>query len=137
MNPSADGIGSAINDTTREVGSALGVAVLGSLFSSNFGTGVMSRLSGSGLPRGEAHALGQSLVGGSSSTGSHVHGAMAVHVHAALGGAFVHAMDITMIAAAGVVLVGAALSALLLPSRAAVSSEAPAELTPEPMPLAA
>ncbi|WP_197497624.1 hypothetical protein [Mycobacterium sp. 1274756.6] len=35
--PSRAGIGSAVNDATRELGSTLGVAVVGSLFSSIFG----------------------------------------------------------------------------------------------------
>ena len=37
------GIGSAMNDTTRELGGALGVAVLGSLVTSQYTSGVLGR----------------------------------------------------------------------------------------------
>ena len=39
--PSRAGIGSAVNDATRELGSTLGVAVIGSVFSSIFGSRLM------------------------------------------------------------------------------------------------
>ena len=38
--PSKAGVGSAINDTTREVGGALGIAVLGSLLSIGYRNGI-------------------------------------------------------------------------------------------------
>src|SRR5690606_240841 len=40
------GMGSATNDTTRELGGALGVAVLGSLVTSQYTSGVSSALEG-------------------------------------------------------------------------------------------
>jgi EmrB/QacA subfamily drug resistance transporter len=40
------GVGSAMNDTTRQVGGAVGVAVLGSILSSHYGPNLASRLSG-------------------------------------------------------------------------------------------
>ena len=52
------GVGSAMNDLTRELGSALGIAVVGSLFSS----GYRSAISGStaGLPTEAVHAVEES-----------------------------------------------------------------------------
>jgi len=44
------GVGSAINDTTRELGGALGVAVFGSVVASNFHADLAHRLTGTGLP---------------------------------------------------------------------------------------
>ena len=44
------GVGSAVNDTTRQVGGALGVAVLGSVFTSIYGSRVADRLSGQDVP---------------------------------------------------------------------------------------
>jgi len=40
------GVGSAVNDTTREVGGALGIALLGSLLSSGFRSGMADALAG-------------------------------------------------------------------------------------------
>ena len=44
------GVGSAVNDTTRQVGGALGVAVLGSVFTSIYGSRVIDSLSTSDIP---------------------------------------------------------------------------------------
>ena len=38
------GLGSAVNDTTREVGGAVGIAVLGSIWSSHYGSGMNAAL---------------------------------------------------------------------------------------------
>ena len=48
------GVGSAVNDTTRELGGALGVAVMGSLVASHFRSSMQGAVSG--LP-GEGDAL--------------------------------------------------------------------------------
>ena len=48
------GVGSAMNDTTRELGGALGVAVLGSIVTSQYASGIAGDLAGSargGRPR--------------------------------------------------------------------------------------
>lgn len=44
------GVGSAVNDTTRELGGTLGVAVVGSVFSSVYGPRLVERLSGLPIP---------------------------------------------------------------------------------------
>jgi EmrB/QacA subfamily drug resistance transporter len=55
------GVGSAVNDTTRELGGALGVAVLGSLSASAYASGVADL--GAGLPAAAADAARASLGG--------------------------------------------------------------------------
>ncbi len=55
------GVGSAMNDTLRQVGGALGVAILGSILTSNYGPGMESATHG--LPAGAASAA-QDSVGG-------------------------------------------------------------------------
>jgi EmrB/QacA subfamily drug resistance transporter len=55
------GVGSAVNDTTRELGGALGVAVLGSLAVSHYSSGIASSLVG--LPPAAAEAATSSLGG--------------------------------------------------------------------------
>src|SRR5581483_2954865 len=42
--PSKAGVGSAMNDTTRQMGGALGVAIIGSVFASSYRPGVASKL---------------------------------------------------------------------------------------------
>ena len=49
------GVGSAVNDTTRQVGGALGVAVLGSVLSSGFGPKIDSFFKGTPIPAGVQH----------------------------------------------------------------------------------
>ena len=44
------GVGSAVNDTTRQVGGAVGVAVIGSVFSSIYGSKVVDALRGRPIP---------------------------------------------------------------------------------------
>jgi MFS family permease len=44
------GVGSAVNDTTRQVGGAVGVAVIGSVFSSIYGSKVVDALRGQPVP---------------------------------------------------------------------------------------
>jgi EmrB/QacA subfamily drug resistance transporter len=55
------GMGSATNDTTRELGGALGVAVLGSLVASQYASGVSEAVAG--LPA-EARAVAEGSLGG-------------------------------------------------------------------------
>jgi len=44
------GVGSAVNDTTRQIGGALGVAVIGSVLATTYGDRIGSFLAGLGLP---------------------------------------------------------------------------------------
>ncbi|HEV3452786.1 MAG TPA: MFS transporter [Acidimicrobiia bacterium] len=55
------GVGSAVNDTTRQVGGAVGVAVIGSIFSSIYGSRVVSALRGQRLPTTVVHNAKQQL----------------------------------------------------------------------------
>jgi EmrB/QacA subfamily drug resistance transporter len=58
------GAGSAVNDTTREVGGTLGVAIIGSVLNSAYGSHVLAALIRLGAPAAAAHAAGQSVVAG-------------------------------------------------------------------------
>ena len=57
------GVGSAMNDTTRQIGGALGVAILGSIFASSYATHIVSSLRGSArvVDRGRADSVGAAL----------------------------------------------------------------------------
>ena len=54
--PAKAGIGSAMNDVVREVGGTLGVAVLGSLLSSNYGSGMEDATAGLPWPQPKRRA---------------------------------------------------------------------------------
>ena len=114
------GVGSAVSTTVRQVGGVLGVAVLGSLLSSVYGTRLVDTL------RGVPAAIGNAA---SDSIGA------AVQIAARIGGepghalattarsAFIHGMDVSLAAGAGVALLGALIALLFLPARAAVPEE--------------
>ncbi len=55
------GVGSAVNDTTRELGGTLGVAVVGSVFSSLYGPRLVERLSGLPIPADALAAARESV----------------------------------------------------------------------------
>lgn len=59
VSPQQAGVGSAMNDAAREIGGTLGVAVLGSVFTSMYGSRVVTALAG--LPPGARHAARQSV----------------------------------------------------------------------------
>jgi EmrB/QacA subfamily drug resistance transporter len=62
--PAKAGAGSAVNDTTREVGGTLGVAILGSVLNSVYAGHILTALTGLGAPAEVAHEAGQSVVVG-------------------------------------------------------------------------
>ncbi|HKH25925.1 MAG TPA: MFS transporter, partial [Acidimicrobiia bacterium] len=55
------GVGSAVNDTTRQVGGALGVAIIGSVLASTYGSKVGDAVAGQQLPAGVASDAKNSL----------------------------------------------------------------------------
>ena len=116
------GMGSATNDTTRELGGALGVAVLGSLLASQYTSGMSDAVAG--LPA-QARDIAESSIGGA--LGLFQQGQVGAEVVAAARSAFVDGL--TLAAATGAVLVFLAMFAVkrYLPSdrdNAAVTGEA-------------
>ncbi len=55
------GVGSAVNDTTRQVGGALGVAILGSVLSSRYGPKIAAWFTGKPLPATAKHVARQGI----------------------------------------------------------------------------
>lgn len=55
------GVGSAVNDTTRELGGTLGVAIVGSVFASLYAPELLNRLNGIGLPVEATNAATESM----------------------------------------------------------------------------
>jgi hypothetical protein len=55
------GVGSAINDTSREVGGTLGVAIIGSIFATSYGPKIVDLLSPFSLPEAAVSAAEESV----------------------------------------------------------------------------
>jgi Na+/melibiose symporter-like transporter len=104
------GVGSAVNDTTRELGGALGIAIFGSIVNSAYRAGI--DLSGIGLPNGVRHQ-GEDSIGAAAGIANTVRSGGVVHERAA--GAFTDAFNLASAVSIGVALVAAA--AVLILSR--------------------
>ena len=61
--PSKAGVGSAMNDTTRQMGGALGVAILGSIAATAYRPGIADRLAPLHLPPSVVSAAKDSVGG--------------------------------------------------------------------------
>jgi len=105
------GVGSAMNDTTRQVGGALGVAVLGSVLSSAYA----SRLGSDGTPVPEQADDG---VGAALRIADQLPGPAGAALSDAARTAFLHGMSVASLVAAGVAAAGAVVALLWLPARA-------------------
>ena len=107
------GVGSAVNDTTRQTGGALGVAVLGSVFAARYRSTIDVP---NGLTAAQEHDMRDSIgraVGVARSLP-----ARAAEVHDAAANAFEQAMHLVYPIAALVVLCAAVLAWRYLPARA-------------------
>jgi EmrB/QacA subfamily drug resistance transporter len=113
------GVGSAMNDTTRELGGALGVAVLGSLVTSTY-TGAIAD-SVSGLPAPAQAAAESGLTGALAVAGQL--GAEGVALADAARQAFVDGMSFAALVGAAVVAVASLLTWRTLPRHAAPAPE--------------
>jgi len=106
------GVGSAVNDTTRELGGALGVAVLGSLVASHFSSSI-GDVAGFAGPQGQVarRSLGAAIQVAAGA------GERGPELAAAARSAFVDAMGLAYTVAAVVVLVAAVVIARFMPAR--------------------
>jgi EmrB/QacA subfamily drug resistance transporter len=113
------GIGSAVNDTTREVGGALGVAILGSITASSYTSAITATpvYAAAAKQSPAAAAALKDSVGSAAAVAAQLSAGTAKLVTAAANEAFVHALDHTVIVGAIVALLGAAVAAVFLPAR--------------------
>src|SRR6478736_796830 len=113
------GSGSAINNTFRQVGGALGIAVLGSVLSTVYRGDIEGHLDG--VPAAARDVAGESI---EATLGvAEKLGPAGKPLVAAANDAFIGAMHVTALGSAAVALVGAAVVALFLPGRPAVRDE--------------
>jgi hypothetical protein len=107
------GVGSAVNDTTRELGGTLGVAVVGSVFASLYGPQVADALAGQ--PE-QVIAIAEQSMGAAVSLAAATPGGEAVM--AAASSAFMSGFGAGSLVAAAATALGAALALRWLPARA-------------------
>jgi len=107
------GVGSAMNDTTRMVGGALGVAILGSILNSIYSSGMAAAIAG--LPPQAAGAAGDSA-GAALQVGGSLGGPQGEALISAARSEFVGAMGYAFIAAAAVALIGSLLVLKFMPA---------------------
>ena len=117
------GIGSAMNDVVREIGGTLGIAVLGSILASSYGSGMEDATAG--LPPAAAEAASDS-VGAAHEVGAQLGGGAGANLIDTAHNAFVDAMTTTATLAAAAALIGALIALAFLPSRARTEAPAPA-----------
>jgi EmrB/QacA subfamily drug resistance transporter len=124
--PGRAGVGSATNDTVREVGGALGIAILGSLATSRFAAALDPALAG--LPA-ELRDQGAGGLAGALRTAADLPGPAGAALATAARVAYVDAFGVAVLAAAAVVVVMAAAAWALLPraGRIVVPADEPAE----------
>lgn len=111
------GVGSAVNDTTRELGGTLGVAVVGSVFASLYAPEIVRLWSGLPIPEPAMAAARQSVVAAAEVAAQAPEGARAVLLSAARD-AFMHGFSTAVLVTAGVTAVAALGALLFLPARA-------------------
>ncbi|MBA3280954.1 MAG: MFS transporter [Acidimicrobiia bacterium] len=112
------GVGSAMNDTTRELGGALGVAVLGSIVTSRFTAGLGPSIVG--LPE-QARTAADSGLTGALKVAARIGGAQGEALADAARAAFVDGMRAAAVVGAIVVFAAAVASWFLLPRSTAVT----------------
>jgi hypothetical protein len=105
------GAGSAVNDTVREVGGTLGVAVVGSVMSTVYGPSVIDALTAAGAPARAAEGAADSVFAGLAVAGQLPAGAVPAVQQAFLDGVSAGSWVAAAAAAAGALVVLAFLPA--------------------------
>jgi EmrB/QacA subfamily drug resistance transporter len=110
------GVGSAVNDTTRQVGGALGVAIVGSVMASIYGSKIVDLFAGTNAPA-EAVTAAKGSLGGALEVADKA-GALGPHIESVARGGFVDGMHAASLVTAGAALIGAIVVLLFLPAHA-------------------
>ncbi len=114
------GVGSAMNDTTREIGGALGVAIMGSLTAAAYTSTIVANKQFVALEQASpaaANAVKES-VGNAAIAATKFPASVADAITSAANAAFVDALGQTVVIAAIVAFLGAAVAFLFLPAHA-------------------
>ncbi|MEX2100075.1 MAG: MFS transporter [Acidimicrobiia bacterium] len=111
------GVGSAVNDTTRQVGGAVGVAVVGSVFASMYGSQVVDAVKGKPVPPAALAAIKDS-VGAALRVAAGLPGGIGRQLAQAAKSAFIDGMAAGLYVGAAVTLIGVLIVLRWLPARA-------------------
>jgi predicted MFS family arabinose efflux permease len=113
------GVGSAVNDSTRLIGGTLGVAVIGSVYASVYGSHLTATMPAA-LP-GQVAAIAHQSIGAAYAASGKIatlgHPALGQALHLAATNAFLRGLTIGALVAGGVAALGALLAALFLPAQ--------------------
>src|SRR4051812_16154793 len=115
------GVGSAMNDVTRELGGALGVAVLGSLVASRYDSLISGAISA--LPE-QAHAAADSSLAGALEVSARLGGADGQHIATTAKEAYTSGMNTATLVAAVVAAIGSVIVYRKLPATRFLPSRA-------------
>ncbi|MGI9187827.1 MAG: DHA2 family efflux MFS transporter permease subunit [Gaiellales bacterium] len=115
--PEQAGAGAAVNDTTREFGGTLGVAVVGSVFLSVYSAKVVDAYRSMGLPKRLESIVAESM-GGGLQVAERLPQGQGAQLAEVVRSAFIDGLSRGSLIAAAVVAVGAIVAWLFLPSRA-------------------
>lgn len=110
------GVGSAVNDTTRELGGTLGVAIVGSVFASVYSDRIAAATALAGLPADLRSAMGRSMAMAHKVIEQLPVGQAAL-VRDAVNRAFLDGLQVGTLVCAGIALAAAIVVAWLLPPR--------------------
>jgi EmrB/QacA subfamily drug resistance transporter len=111
------GVGSAVNDTTRQIGGAVGVAVVGSVFSSIYSAEVAGAISGQPVPPEVTNGIKDS-VGFALQAAARIGGSAGTELADAARSAFIDGFHAGLIVGGVVAAIGAVCVFLWLPARA-------------------
>ena len=125
------GVGSAVNDTTRELGGTLGVAIVGSVFASIYTGRLAANATVSALPEQVRATMERSMAAAQAVIGQ-LPPPVIPDVRAAVNAAFLDGMQIGSLVCAGIALAAAIIVAIMLPARAHQTVKAIAA-QPEPV----
>jgi EmrB/QacA subfamily drug resistance transporter len=114
--PAKAGVGSAVNDVTRELGGAFGVAVVGAAFSSVYDSGIVRRLHGLPIPPAALAAARSSTAAAMRVAQQAPAGTRGAIIDAARS-SFIDGLGRGSAVCAGVALVGAVFAFVVLPRR--------------------
>ena len=123
------GVGSAVNDTTRELGGALGVAVLGSIFATRYTSAIGSSIGH--LPTAAQEAA-RASVGGAIGVAQKIGGSTGAALESTAKHAFVHGQSTAFLLAAAVTLSASLLIWRIMPVHLSYDYEAVEEAQHDP-----
>jgi Na+/melibiose symporter-like transporter len=112
------GVGSAMNDTTRQFGGALGVAIIGSVFATSYRPNIADKLTALGAPA-QVITAAKDSVGGALQAAGGVGGSLGRAISAAAKSEFVYGFHSALKVGALVTIVAAGIVWAFLPARAA------------------